>query len=227
MTRRKGGDTAALAARATAPDLLAARPWPLADLLPNPRNARVHSDDQVRQLAAAITEFGWTMPVLVDEDGMILAGHGRVLAAKLLGMDTVPVVVATGWTEAQKRAYVIADNKLAANSSWDATLLAAELQDLAATGVDMAVLGFSTDELQRLADDADQDALARMAAGGAPPDTGEVVTTDAGNGYVTMTLSVIPEDRDALTAAIKAAKLKFKLNHGGAALARLCREFVQ
>lgn len=142
--------TRRLAARATAPDLLAARPWPVSELVPHPRNARVHSDEQIKQLANAITKFGWTMPVLVDENGMILAGHGRVMAAKLLGMETVPVVVATGWTDAQKRAYVIADNKIAANSSWDAGLLAAELKDLAATGTDLSTLGFEAGDLNAL-----------------------------------------------------------------------------
>jgi ParB-like chromosome segregation protein Spo0J len=78
----------------------------IADLRPYPRNARVHSPEQIKRIAAAITEFGWTMPLLIDEDRMILAGHGRVEAAKLLGMDTVPVIVARGWSEARKAAYV-------------------------------------------------------------------------------------------------------------------------
>ena len=89
----------------------------LASLIPYARNARTHSDDQIGQLAASIREWGWTMPVLVDESGMIIAGHGRVLAAGRLGMGDVPVMVARGWSDAQKRAYVIADN------GWDDVLL--------------------------------------------------------------------------------------------------------
>ena len=85
---------------------------PLASLIPSARNARTHSDAQVAQIAASIREWGWTMPILVDEAGTIIAGHGRVLAAARLGLDAVPVMVARGWSDAQKRAYLIADNKL-------------------------------------------------------------------------------------------------------------------
>src|SRR5258708_5919331 len=83
---------------------------PLADLVPYARNARTHSDEQIAQLAASITEWGWTMPVLVDEGGMIIAGHGRVLAAARLGIGEVPVMVARDWSDVQKQAYVLADN---------------------------------------------------------------------------------------------------------------------
>lgn len=86
---------------------------PLAALTPYARNARTHSDGQVAEIAASIREWGWTMPVLVDEAGGIIAGHGRVLAAQSLGLTEVPVMVARGWSDAQKRAYVLADNKLA------------------------------------------------------------------------------------------------------------------
>ena len=92
-------------------------------LLPYIRNARTHSDEQVAQIAASIREWGWTMPVLVDEAGTIIAGHGRVLAAQRLGLREVPVMVAAGWSEAKRRAYVIADNKLALNAGWDEELL--------------------------------------------------------------------------------------------------------
>jgi len=92
-------------------------------LIPYARNSRTHSDEQVAQIAASIKEWGFTTPVLVDEDGGIIAGHGRTLAARKLGMTEVPVLVARGWTDAQKRAYVIADNKLALNAGWDNELL--------------------------------------------------------------------------------------------------------
>ena len=96
--------------------------WPLDKLVPYARNARTHSEEQVAQIAASMREWGWTNPVLVDEAGMIIAGHGRVLAARKLGIGEVPVMIARGWTEAQKRAYVLADNQLALNAAWDGKL---------------------------------------------------------------------------------------------------------
>ena len=133
-------------------------------LVPYARNARTHSDEQVAQIAASISEWGWTVPVLVDEGGGIIAGHGRVLAAQRLGVPEVPVMVASGWTEAQKRAYVLADNKLALNAGWDEDLLALELADLSEIGYDLALTGFEDAEIEALLtgeladDDADADA---------------------------------------------------------------------
>src|SRR6201988_898181 len=92
--------------------------WPIDRLIPYARNARTHTDAQIAQIAASIREWGWTMPVLVSEDGTILAGHPRILAARKLGITEIPVIVARGWTEAQKHAYTIADNKLTLNSGW-------------------------------------------------------------------------------------------------------------
>src|ERR1700710_2703736 len=123
---------------------------PIASLVPYARNARTHSDAQVAQLAASIREWGWTMPVLVDEAGGIIAGHGRVLAARLLGLEDVPVMTATGWSEAKRRAYIIADNKLALNGGWDDAMLAGELSDLEAETFDMSLIGFSVDEMVEL-----------------------------------------------------------------------------
>lgn len=119
----------------------------MADLMPYARNARTHSDEQVEQLVASIREWGWTVPVLVDEAGGIIAGHGRVMAAKRLGLDEVPVMVARGWTEEQRRAYVLADNKLAMNAGWDNDLLKVELGELDGLGFDMGLTGFTGDEL--------------------------------------------------------------------------------
>src|SRR4026208_1902944 len=100
---------------------------PLTGLIPYARNARTHSDEQVAQIAASIREFGFTNPILVDGDNGIIAGHGRVLAAGKLGMNTVPVIELAGMSEAQRRAYIIADNKLAQNAGWDNELLCLEL----------------------------------------------------------------------------------------------------
>ena len=122
-------------------------------LVPYARNARTHSDAQVAQIAASISEWGWTTPVLVDETGSIIAGHGRVMAARKLGIAEVPVMVASGWSEAQKRAYILADNQLALNAGWDAEMLKVELTDLAGAGFDVGLIGFSEDELAKLTAD--------------------------------------------------------------------------
>jgi hypothetical protein len=114
------------------------------------RNARTHSDEQVAQIAASITEWGWTVAVLIDESGEIIAGHARVLAAQRLGLTDIPVIVARGWTDAQKRAYLIADNKLGLNAGWDEGLLKLELSDLRAVGFDLGLTGFADGELQEL-----------------------------------------------------------------------------
>ena len=105
-------------------------PQPIASLTPYPRNARKHSKQQIRQIAASIEEFGFLNSVLIDDDGQILAGHGRVEAAKLLGLDHVPTVRISHLSDAQKRAYILADNKLAINAGWDPEILAIELQHL-------------------------------------------------------------------------------------------------
>jgi ParB-like chromosome segregation protein Spo0J len=141
--------------------------WPIGKLTPYARNARTHSPEQVTQIAQAITEFGWTNPVLVDEKGIMIAGHGRVLAAKLLGLKEVPVMIASGWTDAQKRTYVIADNQLTLNGDWDKSLLKLEVADLEFMGVDLKTLGFSTKELNDLrgVPKGDGDASAQLGEG--------------------------------------------------------------
>lgn len=136
---------------------------PLDSLIPYARNARTHSDAQVAQIAASLHEFGWMTPVLIDETGTIIAGHGRVLAALKLrdacstihnwsDLAVAPVVMHSHLTEAQRRAYVIADNKLALNAAWDAELLASELEGLKELGFDTGLVGFTADEFQTLAE---------------------------------------------------------------------------
>lgn len=122
----------------------------IGDLIPFARNSRTHSDEQVAQIAASIREFGWTNPILVDGDNGIIAGHGRLMAARKLGMAEVPVIVLDHLTDAQKRALVIADNKLALNAGWDFDLLASEIEGLTEEGFDTSLLGFSEDELAKL-----------------------------------------------------------------------------
>lgn len=123
---------------------------PLDSLLPYARNARTHSDLQVRQIAASINEWGWTIPVLIDETGMLIAGHGRILAARLLDLKDVPCMVARGWSDDKKRAYVIADNKLAENAGWDEELLRTELSELLDVGFDLGLTGFNLEDLDGL-----------------------------------------------------------------------------
>lgn len=125
----------------------------VASLVPYARNARTHSADQVDQIAASIREWGWTTPVLVDEAGGLIAGHGRVLAAKKLGLKDIPVMLAEGWSEAQKRAYVLADNKLALNAGWDNELLRVELEGLKELNFDIDLTGFNSDELALILSD--------------------------------------------------------------------------
>ena len=127
------------------------------DLVPYAKNARTHSEKQIEQIARAIEQC-WSVPCLVDEKGGLIAGHGRVLAAKKLGLDEVPVVVARGWSEAQKRAYVIADNKLTENGGWDDELLAAEMADLKGLDFDITLTGFALDDIETEAGDGIEDA---------------------------------------------------------------------
>lgn len=122
------------------------------EIIPYVNNSRTHSDKQVAQIAASIKEFGFTNPVLIDEDGGIIAGHGRLLAAEKLGIETVPTITLKGLTESQKKAYVIADNKLALNAGWDEDLLKLEIQTLNELDFDLNLLGFSSDELNDFMD---------------------------------------------------------------------------
>jgi len=124
--------------------------WPISKLRAYDRNARTHSAEQVAQIVASIQEFGFTNPILVADDGEILAGHGRLLAARELGLKEVPVIVLGHLTAEQRRAYVIADNKLALNAGWDEELLRAELSDLDGLGFDLSLVGFNDLELSSL-----------------------------------------------------------------------------
>jgi DNA modification methylase len=118
-------------------------------LIPYAKNARTHSDEQVAQIAGSIKEFGFNNPVLVDKDNSVIAGHGRLMAARKLGMDKVPVVELEHLTESQRKAYVLADNRIALNSGWDTSMLSLELQDLK-DDIDLSLLGFDADELDAL-----------------------------------------------------------------------------
>jgi ParB-like chromosome segregation protein Spo0J len=129
--------------------------WPLERLKPYERNARTHSVEQVAQIAASIVEFGFTNPILVDSGDGIIAGHGRLAAAQELGLKTVPVVVLDHLSDRQRRAYVLADNKLALNAGWDTELLVGELQELVELDFDLGLIGFSEEELEDLLPDVE------------------------------------------------------------------------
>ncbi len=140
--------------------------WPVAKLIPYARNARTHSDEQVAQIAASIAEFGFTNPILVGADGVIVAGHGRLAAAQKLAMARVPVVVLEHLSPTQRRALVIADNRIAENAGWDETMLRVEMEALQLDDFDMSLTGF------------DADALAELMAGGDGDDSGNTDDDD-------------------------------------------------
>jgi DNA modification methylase len=138
-------------------DALQVELWSIGRLLPYAANARTHSDEQVAQIAGSIAEFGFNVPCLVDDRGVLIAGHGRLLAARRLGLQQVPVIRLGHLTDAQARAFRLADNRIALNADWDDALLAAELERLKEDGVALDLLGFAEDELDRLLDSLDAD----------------------------------------------------------------------
>jgi len=150
------------------------------DLIPYARNTRTHSDEQVNQIVSSIKEFGFTNPVLVDQDNMIIAGHGRVMAANKLKLDKVPTICLKHLTEAQKKAYIIADNRLALNAGWDEDMLKVELEELNDLEFDISLLGFEDNEIESLLSEpteglTDEDAV---------PDLPEEPTTKLGDLWI-------------------------------------------
>jgi ParB family transcriptional regulator, chromosome partitioning protein len=126
------------------------------DLIPYVNNSRTHSEEQVKQIAASIKEFGFTNPILIDENKGVIAGHGRLLAAGKIALAEVPTIVLEGLTEAQRKAYVIADNQIALNSGWDIDTLRVEIERLSELDFDLDLIGFDADVLDKLVDiDAD------------------------------------------------------------------------
>jgi len=123
--------------------------WRVERLIPSVRNARTHSSAQIAEIAASIRAFGFTNPILVGEDGDVVAGHGRLAAARQLGLAEVPVIILRGLSELQRRQLLLADNRIALNAGWDPEMLQLELKDLRALGADLAALGFTAEELAR------------------------------------------------------------------------------
>ncbi len=189
---------------------------PTADLIPYAMNSRTHSAEQVSQIAASIKEFGFTNPVLIDADNGIIAGHGRLLAAQKLKLKEVPCIRLGYLTEAQKRAYVIADNKLALNAGWDEDALKAELERLQEDDFDIDLLGFSEEDLGTF--DVDEAGLPELSDGDKEP-------------FQQKTFTLHDEQVEEVEAAIAKAK---EMGHGesgvnensnGNALAFVCHSF--
>jgi 16S rRNA G966 N2-methylase RsmD len=150
------------------------------ELIPYVKNSRTHSDEQVAQIAASIKEFGWTNPILVDGSNGIIAGHGRLMAARKLGFKEVPTIELADLTETQKKAYIIADNRLALNAGWDNEMLTIELNDLLADGFALEILGFDTKELDAL---LEPEVLEGLTDEDAVPETPDEPNTKRGDIY--------------------------------------------
>ena len=191
-------------------------------LIPYARNSRTHSDAQVAQIAASIKEFGFTNPVLIDADGGIIAGHGRVMGARKLGLADVPCIRLAHLTAAQKRAYIIADNKLALNAGWDDEMLALEMLDLRDVDYALPLTGFSADELSQIFSAFDVSPLAEMP---------EIPSGDR-EPFQQVTFTLHDTQAEQVQAALKAAGKMGPYvdspnqNGNGNALARICETFL-
>ena len=161
---------------------LAVQIWPIDRLIPYARNARTHSDDQVAQVAASIAEFGWTNPILAGADGVIIAGHARLAAARQLRMEEVPVIVLDHLSETQRRALILADNRLAISAGWDEELLRLELDSLQGEAFDLDLLGFEDEELARLL--AAQDAASGLTDEDDAPPVPEQAISRTGDRWI-------------------------------------------
>jgi DNA modification methylase len=155
--------------------------WPVEKLIPYARNARTHSDEQVAQVAASIAEFGWTNPILAGADGIVIAGHARLLAARKLRMTEVPVIVLDHLSETQRRALVLADNRLAENAGWDEEMLRVELAALEEDDFNLEIVGFTDDELKDLLAEPETQPAAGLTDDDAAPETPDVAITVLGD----------------------------------------------
>lgn len=189
-------------------------------LIPYARNSRTHSDEQVAKIAASIREFGFLNPVIVDGNSGIVAGHGRILAAQRLGMATVPVIEAAHLTDAQKRAYVIADNRLALDSEWDEDLLRIEIFDLQDSGFDLSLTGFTLDEIS----DFDFDAGEHVELPELP--TGEKSALQQKTFTLHNEQAAIIDSAIALARSNPLADTGLNDNSNGNALALICEQWL-
>lgn len=174
----------------------------VADLIPYVNNSRTHSDEQVTQVAASIREFGFTNPILIDDEGTIIAGHGRLMAAKKLNMEEVPCITLCGLTEAQKKAYVIADNQLALNAGWDVDMLKLEIETLDEMDFDVGLLGFDGDFLDLGEDIFD---------GGEDDGDDEKEPTKTVEGYAEFAVVMQVENKQRLVSVLNSIKAKHEI----------------
>ena len=189
----------------------------VSDLIPYVNNSRTHSDEQTTQIASSISEFGFTNPVLIDENDNLIAGHGRLLAANKLGIEEVPAIILDGLTKAQKKAYVIADNQLALNSGWDLDTLRLEIETLEELDFDLTLLGFDDDVIEKLLDiDAE---LPELPDGDRDP-------------FQQKTFTLHDEQAQLIEDAISKAKSDPRIDTGlnensnGNAIAWVCEQFL-
>ena len=190
-------------------------------LIPYARNSRTHSDEQVAQIAASIREFGFLSPIIIDGNNGIIAGHGRVLAAQKLKIDQLPCIEANHLTEAQRKAYVIADNKLALNAGWDNELLRIELGELKELGFDVTITGFSLDELAELEFDSDCEAdMPELADGDKEPYQQKTFTLHDEQ-------AALVDDAVALARKHPLVDNDLNENSNGNALALICEQWLR
>ena len=190
------------------------------ELIPYVNNSRTHSDEQVIQIASSIKEFGFTNPILTDGENGIIAGHGRLMAAKKLGLKEVPTIELSHLSEAQKKAYIIADNKIALNSGWDDAMLAIEFAELEALDFDLELTGFSLEELSLLIGaNADEVELPELSSDDKEP-------------FQQMTFTLHDEQAEQVSQAMVMAKQMGAFtgspneNGNGNALSRICEIFI-
>lgn len=193
---------------------------PVETLAPYEKNARTHSPDQVDQIVASMQEFGFTNPILIDDQNVIIAGHGRLEAAKRIGMLTVPTIMLAGLTDAQRRAYILADNRIALNAGWDENMLAAELADLEDDNFDLQLLGFGDEELDRLLPSAE------------PLNSMPVLPSAAKPDFQQITFTLHNEQAARMKAAMNLARgmgpfSSLNENGNGNAIARVCEMFLK
>jgi ParB-like chromosome segregation protein Spo0J len=195
------------------------------ELIPYVNNSRTHSESQVTQIAASIKEFGFTNPILTDGTNGVIAGHGRLLAAKKLGMKSVPVIELHGLDEIKKKAYVIADNKIALNSSWDIELLSLEIDALKQFDYEIEKLGFSDDDLLRLSNDLD---LLRMKNMSDDIEEEEKESSDNKNSDELFPFSVMVDhdQREIIFKALRKAKQDYDLETSSQAVWIICKEYI-
>jgi ParB-like chromosome segregation protein Spo0J len=190
----------------------------VSDLVPYINNSRTHSEEQTTQIASSISEFGFTNPILIDETNNLIAGHGRLLAAKKLGIKEVPAIILSGLTKAQKKAYVIADNQLALNAGWDLDTLRLEIETLEELDFDLKLLGFDDDVIEKLLDiDAE---LPELPDGDRDP-------------FQQKTFTLHDEQAQLIDDAISKAKSDPRIDTGinensnGNAIAWVCEQFLR